>query len=45
MIEKNSCTTGKVIGRLDVYKRQTNENAKYYSPGSNGEGADAFNMD
>ena len=23
--------------------RLTNENAKYYSPGSNGEGADAFN--
>jgi len=29
--------------KIDYWVAGTNENAKYYSPGSNGEGADAFN--
>ena len=29
--------------KVDYWVAGTNENAKYYSPGSNGEGADAFN--
>ena len=29
--------------KLDYWVAGTNENAKYYSPGSNGEGADAYN--
>ncbi len=43
-VPQGSCNGRRMMQRkVDYWVAGTNENAKYYSPGSNGEGADAFN--